>query len=333
MKFKVFITFLCIICLAANLFKCCLIKSLSKSNRIKPNLVQLDMADQIEYEASNECGIQEIDPTFHHDLKQTPANRLLNKIVNGERAAPDSWPWMVSIRFVVGTNTLIHLCGGALIRKDIVLTAAHCLYFRGKILRKNQMAVVVGLNENDVSVNKSNTHQIEELIPHHSYNISAAFNDIAILRLKDSVISSTNVALICLPNKLTSSDDEILNKVSVTIGFGSVTGNTEKLSDLAYELQQANMRAIDDERLCNAHKIVRNFYEPSKHYCVIGFANNANICKGDSGGPLMYYKENKWYIYGIASFGNVKKASKCDYKMPTYFIKVTEYIDWLASVL
>ena len=46
-------------------------------------------------------------------------------MVNGNDAPPHSWPWMISLQY----KDQGHICGGALIAAEWVLTAAHCTDF------------------------------------------------------------------------------------------------------------------------------------------------------------------------------------------------------------
>lgn len=52
----------------------------------------------------------------------------LPRIVGGEEARPNSWPWQVSIQAKkpVRFDWRRHICGGTLINKEWVLSAAHC---------------------------------------------------------------------------------------------------------------------------------------------------------------------------------------------------------------
>ena len=50
-----------------------------------------------------------------------------NRIINGFKAVPHSWPWMISLGFTGKLDQQLHACGGALISSRFVLTAAHCV--------------------------------------------------------------------------------------------------------------------------------------------------------------------------------------------------------------
>ena len=58
------------------------------------------------------------------------------RVVNGDNASPHAWPWQISLR-VNGR----HICGGSLIAKDWVITAAHCV---ARNPRPSGYTVVVG---------------------------------------------------------------------------------------------------------------------------------------------------------------------------------------------
>lgn len=49
-------------------------------------------------------------------------------------------------------------------------------------------------------------------------------------------------------------------------------------------------------------------------------------CRGDSGGPVSYEKNNIYYLYGITSFG-----IGCGSELPSVYTKVNRYLDWIEE--
>ncbi|XP_013871929.1 mast cell protease 1, partial [Austrofundulus limnaeus] len=74
---------------------------------------------------------------------------LESGIVGGQVAKPHSRPYMASLQFQGQ-----HSCGGLLIRKDFVLTAAHC-----KWGGKQEMTVVLGAH--DISKNEKTQQRFQ----------------------------------------------------------------------------------------------------------------------------------------------------------------------------
>ena len=118
------------------------------------------------------------------------------KITGGTSTVISDFPWQV---YYISGN---FRCGGAIINNKWVLTAAHCTKNNsGGAIPASDMFVKVGLN-NPANPLEGKTYSVTEVIVNEGYNDQTLLNDLALLRIKDS-INFTNAK----PVKLVSADD------------------------------------------------------------------------------------------------------------------------------
>ena len=51
-----------------------------------------------------------------------------------------------------------------------------------------------------------------------------------------------------------------------------------------------------------------------------------DVCRGDSGGPLFYKQNDKFYLQAITSFGTA-----CGNSYPAIYTRVTKFLDWIEA--
>jgi secreted trypsin-like serine protease len=258
------------------------------------------------------CGFQSIKPHMNRLFR-----RRKGRIIHGQSAVPNSWPWVVSVQFVRNKHNFTHLCGGVLINEDYVLTAAHCVHF----LQTNQIAVITEMHDLDDSPNESNIHLVRKVLIHPDYDKKLK-NDIALLKLVKKVQFTAKTSPICLP-----SHEEMIQKFTgVVIGWGG----TKETSKRSSSLQQTFLKINNNYKFCTTVKQFDN----TTNYCAYDEVTKgrSNICFGDSGGPLMHLENNQWTLYGISSFG-VANEGKCLPYYPSYFVRIPFYLDWINESL
>lgn len=162
------------------------------------------------------------------EIKKTFGQKLIDsKIIGGSEAIIEKERHFASIRFKkyeenngFGNGLL---CGGSLISEDIVITAAHCLYFNRLNnsllfpLYAQEITVVLGSTTRKIQQPNTIIRSVKRLIKHPNYNMSVLTNDIALLVLNETALipGNLNTAIIQLNDVSPNIDTEC--RVS---GFG-----------------------------------------------------------------------------------------------------------------
>uniref|UniRef100_A0A6I8NJM9 chymotrypsin n=2 Tax=Ornithorhynchus anatinus TaxID=9258 RepID=A0A6I8NJM9_ORNAN len=242
------------------------------------------------------CGVPAIQPVLSG----------LSRIVNGEDAVPGSWPWQVSLQDKTG----FHFCGGSLISKDWVVTAAHCAVSTSHLVIAGEFDH--SSEEEDIQVLK-----IAKVFKNPKFNMFTIRSDITLLRLASPAQLSDTVSPVCLPS---SSDEFPVDSTCVTTGWGLTKHTNSKTPD---KLQQASLPLLsnDDCKKFWGNKITDEM--------VCAGASGVSSCMGDSGGPLVCEKDGAWTLVGIVSWG----SGTCSTSTPGVYARVTNLMPWVEEIL
>jgi hypothetical protein len=242
----------------------------------------------------------------------TGVKALNAKITGGTSALIADFPWQVY--FISGGFR----CGGSIINGNWIVTAAHCTKDdSGAAIPASSMSVKVGLN-NPSNQLDGKTYQVSAAIVHEGFNDQTLLNDIALLRLKDT-INFTNATPI---NLVTASD---VSAGAITPGVMSwVTGwgYTSVSPDvIPTALQKVQLPIISNAQAASVWGSSITATD-----LMAGFLNgNKDACNGDSGGPLIVPVSGEFRLAGIVSWG----SPSCN----TYgaYTRASDFDNWILK--
>ncbi|KAJ3496056.1 hypothetical protein NLG97_g2945 [Lecanicillium saksenae] len=199
-------------------------------------------------------------------------------------------------------------CGGSILNADWILTAAQCI----DSLQAADIIVRAGVTDFTDTDGLGQTRSVTKIVPHDEYDPDGFENDIAVLRLNDSLIFGSNIANVTL--------DTVRNydgKTFVASGWGW-NGPEHKVSK---DLRSTNQTYFDHSKCYAIYSDNYDLSITSKELCAMkeGFG----VCTGDNGGPL-YDQSSKTQV-GILSFGD----PHCSPDIPAVFTMVSVYRDWV----
>ena len=119
------------------------------------------------------------------------ATSIVEAIIGGISVNnPHEFPWVVGVRTEFGK------CGGSIITKNLVMTAAHCL-FNSKRELVQEISILMG--HSDVSSSLIKKHKVESILIHPEFGNKKYYNDVALLRLSKNLGFDNSVQPIGLP--------------------------------------------------------------------------------------------------------------------------------------
>uniref|UniRef100_A0A9I3BD16 Peptidase S1 domain-containing protein n=1 Tax=Anopheles coluzzii TaxID=1518534 RepID=A0A9I3BD16_ANOCL len=252
--------------------------------------------------------------------------KTIHLVHNGIDAKPGHWPWHAAIFHRKG-DQLDYACGGSIIDENTILTAAHCVFLVNGLLPVSRISVHLGrvhLKEVSEFVQE---HTVQELIVHPGYNSSRFVNDIALIKLTESITMSEFVQPVCLWT-MDKNQELIVGKTGTLVGFG-----LNEQDVVSEQLKQASIGVVDaltcikSDRLSFANQLT------AEMFCG-GGQSNVSACNGDSGGGLFFNVEGKWFVRGVVSFIPVRqRTGLCDPSKYTAYADVAKYLGWIDQYI
>ena len=236
----------------------------------------------------------------------------LTRIIGGSEAIEDRHTYAV---LLIGSGSG---CGGSLIARDVVLTAAHC----------EGVTDYAVLGRHDLNDRDGEVFAVREVIPHPSYSNETYNNDFMLLFLAGA---STDDNVITV--KLNSDPSvPIVGQTLTVVGWGDTDvrpGHTPP--DV---LLSTNVNVISNEE-CDASE----GYDESGEYwtykgsitddMICAEANGTDSCQGDSGGPLFIKGDGgaEDVQVGVVSYGIGCGAVQ----FPGVYARVSHAYKWIQS--
>uniref|UniRef100_A0A8C4T901 trypsin n=2 Tax=Erpetoichthys calabaricus TaxID=27687 RepID=A0A8C4T901_ERPCA len=227
-----------------------------------------------------------------------------SKIIDGFEAVPHSRPYMAQLKITKGNQ--LYNCGAFLIRRNVLLTAAHC---HGE----NIMAQLGGHNRDRNEASRQEI-AVKKMIPHENYDRQNAKNDIMLLQLERNVRFTPEVK----PISISSNCGNLWPGMHCSVaGWGrTFTGGTG-----SNVLREAEVTILD---ICQSEQL---FNLTGRVICARG-SGIKGACNGDSGGPLVC--RNRWndrVAVGIVSFRNTNQCE--DPAREDVYTNVCMYWRWI----
>mmetsp|Transcript_16551 Transcript_16551/g.34780 ORF Transcript_16551/g.34780 Transcript_16551/m.34780 type:complete len:396 (-) Transcript_16551:184-1371(-) len=289
-----------------------------------------------------------------HNAKDVKTKIKAERIIGGEEATHGRYSYTVSLQL---DDDRGHNCGGTIIARDVILTAAHCLgYFHEVVVGRHDLTVSSEGEEIGIDSDAS-------ILMHPLYDATKLKYDVGLIILSQEITADVDIV------KLNTEDELPDSLESVTaVGWGYTSLATYSswgylvdepvLSDV---LMEAEMYALSNEY---CYEILTSVWKDSYGYEYgenfggwgldddeySGYSNISfpltvddfksmmctsdpfsQTCLGDSGGPLVV-KGNDEHGADDVQVGIVSwLLGECEEGKPGMYVRISEVYDWIEA--
>ena len=244
------------------------------------------------------------DPTDGRGYRKDKQGR----IIGGYEAKPNLHSYAVSLFDKVG-----HFCGGSLITRNCILTAAHCQGGRYS----------VALGRHDLRTNEGQEIRMKKELPHPNYDEFTTDFDFMLVFLRSPATLNGKVSLVKL------NDDPSVPYVgeSVTpMGWGDID-RRDDVSKLSDKLMKVQVNVISRRECDDSSGTIDGYHDSYNgqitQNMLCASSPRKDSCQGDSGGPLVTtYGEKQ---VGVVSWG-IGCASE---HFPGVYARVSRVHPWI----
>lgn len=222
------------------------------------------------------------------------------RIVGGEDVDITAAPYQVSI-----LNRGRHSCGGSIIDKDLILTAAHCLVGTSP----SNLKIRAGSSS---STSGGKIYQVGDLVWNPGFSYSKMDSDVALIWLAEPLQYGPSISPIDMFN-----DGEEIKDGELTVVTG--WGNTRESGGTPRTLQMALIPKVNDAACGKAYASLYSI--TPRMLCAGTPKGGKDSCQGDSGGPLVHNGK----LAGVVSWG--LGCARPNY--PGVYAKVSALRSWI----
>uniref|UniRef100_T1GR22 Peptidase S1 domain-containing protein n=1 Tax=Megaselia scalaris TaxID=36166 RepID=T1GR22_MEGSC len=235
-------------------------------------------------------------------IDPTPADD--GRIVGGFNIDITRVPYQVSIQNTWGA----HYCGGSLISRYFVLTAAHCVDNNPD---PKEVIIFMGATNRTARGIKIRARKI---VQHQNYTEKPLMNDIAVIKLHRLILLSRKVKII----KLLTKEPEPKSRALAT-GWGKL-----RETDADYQIPEL-LQGVNLDTILLADCIKAYGFDKIQRENICAYTSGKDTCQGDSGGPLVYQGE----LLGVVSWG----AGCAQRGAPGVYASVPKFLPWIRKTI